>query len=189
MPLLNRFFAISLQIFWQKFWRNVFLSGPPPSISFYTKPLNFIGCHGNQNVKFAKTYLKNQLLGSYKGDKAETWRIVYNISLYKNIAFYCRCFSTLVAMATLNFHRPINGKNENWHLLLFHCRYFDERFLEMFVEWSSTKHTHFVQTFQFDWLSWQPKGSIAKNFKINSLQKCFFIFFSCCKCTLVAIAT
>ena len=32
------------------------------------------------------------------------------------------------------------GKNENWHLLLIHCRYFDESFLEMFVEWSSTKH-------------------------------------------------
>ena len=33
-------------------------------------------------------------------------------------------------------------------------------FLEMFDEWSSTKHIHvlFVQTSQFDWLSWQPKG-------------------------------
>ena len=25
-------------------------------------------------------------------------------------------------------------------------------FLEMFDEWSSTKHVLFVQTFQFDWL-------------------------------------
>ena len=61
-------------------------------------------------------------------------------------------------MATLIFHRLINGKNENWHLLLFHCRYFDESFLEMFDEWSSTKHILYVQTCQFDWLSLQPKG-------------------------------
>ena len=31
----------------------------------------------------------------------------------------------------------------------------------MFVEWSSTKHILFVQTSQFDWLSWKPKGSIC----------------------------
>ena len=38
------------------------------------------------------------------------------------------------------------GKNENWHLpvLLFHCRYFDLSFLEMFDEWSSTKNILFV---------------------------------------------
>ena len=42
-------------------------------------------------------------------------------------------------MATLNFHGLINGENENLHLLLFHCRYFEESFLEMFDEWSSTK--------------------------------------------------
>ena len=56
-------------------------------------------------------------------------------------------------MATLNFHGLINGKNENLHLLLFHCRYFDESFLEMFDECSSTKHILFVQTFQSDRLS------------------------------------
>ena len=51
------------------------------------------------------------------------------------------------------------GKNENWHLLLFHCRYLDESFLEMFAEWSSTKQIPFVQISpQFGWLSWQPKG-------------------------------
>ena len=37
-----------------------------------------------------------------------------------------------------------NGKNENWHLLLSHCRYFDKSFTEMFLEWSSTNHMNFV---------------------------------------------
>ena len=54
-----------------------------------------------------------------------------------------------------SFH--CNGKSENWHLLLFHCRYFDKSFSEMFIEWSSTKHTILVLTSQFDWLSWQLK--------------------------------
>ena len=67
-------------------------------------------------------------------------------------------------MVTLNFHRFINRKNENWHLLLVHCRYFDESFLEMFDEWSSTKHILFVQTSQFDWLLWQPKAGADPGF-------------------------
>ena len=66
-------------------------------------------------------------------------------------------------MATLNFHGLINGKNENLHLLLFHCRYFDESFLEMFDEWSSTKLVLFVRTSQFDWWSWNQKAEFAKN--------------------------
>ena len=36
------------------------------------------------------------------------------------------------------------GRNENWHLLLFHCRHFDYSFLEMFDEWSSAKHILFL---------------------------------------------
>ena len=44
------------------------------------------------------------------GDEAKLYRIVYNISLYKKGVFYCHCLSTLVAMATLNFHRLIMGK-------------------------------------------------------------------------------
>ena len=74
--------------------------------------------------------------------KLKRCRIVYNISLYKKIVFHCCCLSILVAVATLNFHRLINGKNESWHLLLFHCRYFDESFLEMFDEWSSLYQTY-----------------------------------------------
>ena len=41
-----------------------------------------------------------------------------------------------------NFLLPwlIMGKNENWHLLLSQCRYFDKILTRMFLEWSSTKH-------------------------------------------------
>ena len=38
----------------------------------FTKPLKLIGCQGNQKAKFLKNILKNQLLKSYLGDKAET---------------------------------------------------------------------------------------------------------------------
>ena len=36
-----------------KVLQKCLLNGPPPSISFQTKPLNLNGCHGNRNVKFA----------------------------------------------------------------------------------------------------------------------------------------
>ena len=43
-------------------------------------------------------------------------------------------------------------------------------FLQIFDEWSSTKQILFVQTSQFDWLSWQPKGWICEKYsKLNSV--------------------
>ena len=49
-------------------------------------------------------------------------------------------------MSTINFHILIKEKKEeNWHLLAFHCRYFHEICLEMFVEWSFSKHIFYVQ--------------------------------------------
>ena len=78
-------------------------------------------------------------------------------------------------MSTKSFHRLIMGKMKIdiycYHLLLSHCRYFDKRFSEMFVEWYSTKNIIFVQTSQSDGLSWQPKPYICKNYsKINSSE-------------------
>ena len=52
---------------------------------FFCTLFNLIGYHGNQKAKFAhKKILKNQLLRSCVGDKAET-KVVSNISFYKNI--------------------------------------------------------------------------------------------------------
>ena len=79
-------------------------------------------------------------------------------------------------MATLNFHGLINGKNENFHLLLhiFHCRYFDESFLEMFDEWSSTKHNFFVLSKPLNLIGCHgnQKSDFAKNIQ-NSTQKLY----------------
>ena len=48
------------------------LSSPLLNLSILSKPLNFIGCYGNQKAKFAKKELKYHLLRSHKGDEAET---------------------------------------------------------------------------------------------------------------------
>ena len=50
-------------------------------------------------------------------------------------------------MATLNFHKLIMGKMKIGIYCLFHCRYFDESVLEMFVEWSPTKQCRIKNTF------------------------------------------
>ena len=57
----------------------------------------------------------------------------------------------------LKFLLTYNGKSENWSFLLSYYRYFDKNFIEMFPEWSSTKHIGFVQTSKFDWLPLQLK--------------------------------
>ena len=81
-----------------------------------------------------------------------------SISLCENMIFiavafkYFACYGRQLKVS-IDLH---SGKNENWHLFLSHCRYFDKSFSEMFVEWASTKHILFVQTSQFNWLSWQP---------------------------------
>ena len=97
----------------------------------------------------------------------------FTYSIYRQggtyqIVFCPNRIRTLVAMATYICRWLIMGKNENWHLLLSQCRFFDKTFTEMFLEWSSTKHTFFVVTAKFDWLPWQPKGKICE--KINSSE-------------------
>ena len=41
------------------------LSCPPPSISFQSRPVNLIGCHGNK--KFAKKYIKKSTAQKLQG--------------------------------------------------------------------------------------------------------------------------
>ena len=60
-------------------------------------------------------------------------------------------------MATLSFYRLIMGKLEIGIYCYFIADILTISFLEMFIEWSSTKLILFVQMSQFDWLSWQPK--------------------------------
>ena len=70
--------------------------------------------------------------------------------------FYSGRIRTLVAMATYSSHR----------LIMSHWGYLDFFFIKMFIEWSSTFHTTFVEIGKFDWLSGRQKVSIfVKMFK------------------------
>ena len=97
--------------------------------------------------------IKNQLLRNCKWDKAELGRLVHNIGLYKIIAFYFRCLSTLVDMATLSFYRLIMGK-------LAIC-YFNANILTKIfrtVCWVVLYQIYtFCQNLSIWLLSWQPK--------------------------------
>ena len=84
---------------------------------------------------------------------------IYRQAERKILFFFCPIrLRTLVAMATYSCHWLIMVKNENWRLLRRNRQYFDKSFSEMFLEWSSTNHMHFVQISDFDWLPWQPKS-------------------------------
>ena len=76
------FIAISLQIadILTKVLQKYSMSSLLPNISFLSKPLNLIVCHGNRKAKFAKTNLPR----SHKGEKAET---LQNITLASTNVF------------------------------------------------------------------------------------------------------
>ena len=101
------------------------LISPLPTIWNLSKPLNLIGCHGNQNAKFAKIYWKVFFSEAIRGMKLKLCRNVHNISFYKMYVFYCRCLCAFVTMATYSFHRLIMGKVKVglYHfVLLFHMK-------------------------------------------------------------------
>ena len=126
---------------WRKVLQKCYLSSPLPNISFLSKPLNLIGCHGNLKAKFAKKYSKIISSEAIRGIKLKLCRNIYNSTHpLQKWCFYCHCF-VFVAMATYSFYWLIF-----WLLLLSHCRYFDKSFSEIFIDWSSTKHILFVQT-------------------------------------------
>ena len=99
-----------MQIFWQKFYRNV------PGVVLYepyefcTKSLILIGCHGNRKVKFSKKYSKIFFSEVIKGINLKLYINVCVIILYITYVFYCCCACGFVAMATLIFHWFIMGK-------------------------------------------------------------------------------
>ena len=113
---------VTADILTTKILQKCSLSNPLPNISFLSKPLNLIGCHGNQKAKFEKKYKKIIYSEAIRGIKLKVCRDVHNISLYKNDVFllpvlmYFRCYGNL------KFPLTYNGKSENWHLLLSHCR-------------------------------------------------------------------
>ena len=78
---------MSLQIFWQTFYRNVPWVVLYETYHFWHNLWIWYGYHDNRKAKFEKKILKNHLLRGHKGDKAETLQNVHNISPYKNGIF------------------------------------------------------------------------------------------------------
>ena len=105
-----RFIAISLQIFWQKFYRNI------PGVVLY-KPCEFCPNHwfwlvaiATEILNFRKKYSKIFFSEVMKGIKLKLCIDICVIILYIKYIFYCCCTCGFVAMATLSFHRFIMGK-------------------------------------------------------------------------------
>ena len=95
------FIAISLQIVWQKFYRNA------PWVVLYqtwilSKPLNL-------RIN-ARNILKIIFSEAISGMKLKLCRNVHNIGLYKSYVFYCCCSCAFVAMTTKSFHWLIMRK-------------------------------------------------------------------------------
>ena len=119
------FTAISLQIFWQKFYGNVpweVLYQPYefcPNrwiwlVAMVTETLNL-------RKKYSKIFYSEAIMGMKLKlcrnvhnislyNKLKLCRNVHNISLYNNYVFYCRCYCAFFAMATFSFHRLIMGQ-------------------------------------------------------------------------------
>ena len=105
-----RFIAISLQVFWQKFYRNV------PGVVLY-KSYEFCPNHWFrlvamviEIVNFQKKYSKIFFSEVIRGMKLKLCINVCVIILYIKYVFYCCWAYGFVAMATLSFHRFIIGK-------------------------------------------------------------------------------
>ena len=75
-------------------------------------------------------------------------------------------------MATLNFHELINGKNENLHLLLFHCRYVDESFYKCLMSGPLPNIYFLSKPLNSIGCHGNQKAEFAKNIQ-NSTQKLY----------------
>ena len=86
-----------------------------------------------QKSKFAKRYAKIISSEAIRGMKLKLCRNVHNIKLYKHtvLMLLLMCFR---CYGNLKFRLTYNGKSERRPLLLSHCKYFDKKFTEMFLE-------------------------------------------------------
>ena len=144
--------AISLQIFWQKFYRKV-----PWLVLYQTYHfcpnlwIKMIGCQGNRKDLFTKN-IKNQLIRILKG-------LIWNFAdLFitfsepvQNCAFYCHCSCTFIALATESFHWLVMGKVK----IGIYCYLISDILTKLLQKWSlsnpCTKHIILAQTSLFDW--------------------------------------
>ena len=151
------FIAMSLQIFWQTFYRNVPWVVLYNTYHFCVNLLIWLVAMAIEKANLEKQYQTIIYSEAIRWIKLKRCRNIHSISLYKNdvllpLLIYFRCYGNLT------FPLTYNEKSENWHKCCLIADILTKMFWEMFVEGSSTKYILFVQTSQFDWLSWQSKG-------------------------------
>ena len=91
-----RYFDKNLEMFFEWSYTKIY---------FLSKPLNLIGCHGNQKAQFAKIF-KINLLRSCTGDKAKTLQNVHTLAPTK-VLFFIAIAYALWLLWQLSFHRLI----------------------------------------------------------------------------------
>ena len=91
--------------------QKCFLSSPLPNISFLSKHLNLIGCHGNRKAIFENKYSKIISSEAVWGTKLNFVEMFIALAFTKQNCFYCRCLCAFVAMAFVPL--TYNGESEN----------------------------------------------------------------------------
>ena len=94
----------------------------------------FVWLSGRQKGSIFVKMFKNLLLRNHIEDEAETWHTCLGLYPLQKLCFLFRRIRTMVAMATLSFHRLIMGKVEidNFCQDIGDIRFFF--FTEMFIE-------------------------------------------------------
>ena len=95
---------LCLLLFHCRYFDESLMSGPLPNIYYLYKPLDLIGCHGNQKAEFVKNIKKStqKLSGSCRN--------VHSISFYKSIVFIAVAYALWLLWQLKSFHRLIMGK-------------------------------------------------------------------------------
>ena len=98
------------------------LSSPLPNISFLSKPLNLICCHGNQKAKFEKQYSEIISSEAIRGIKLKLCRNFHNISPYNNDVSIAVAHVHVLSLLwqLLNYNR----KRVNWHFFFISLQVF-----------------------------------------------------------------
>ena len=133
------FISVLLQIFWQKFYRNV------PGVVLY-HPYELCQNHWfwlvsmatDRKAKFSKkkSIQKSFFSETIRGMKLKLCINVHDISLYINCIFIVVAHVlSLLWQLKFPYTCTYNGTSGNWHLFLCYCRYFDKSFTEMFLEY------------------------------------------------------
>ena len=167
------FIAITWQIFWHKFYRNIPWVDLFQTYHLQVQSLNLIGCHRKTIKKSTPQKLKGEA-------NAETLKIVYSISLYK-FMFLLPLLKYFGCYGNLKFPLTYNGKSEIWHLLLSHCIY-DKSFTELFLVLSCNKHFNLWKPFNLIGCHGSQKAKFAKtNYKINCWKDKWGIMLKLCR--------